>query len=738
MNAVSQDHYPEQMSIKPVGYTFMIRVAVALAGLIALAVLSVRLASVGGDANLPASFVLIPIAAGLSLIVMTATFSTRWQRAAFWFSIAILGQAAALQLVNAGYQLRYQHYKPLGELLQYPNVLYLAAIGVQLILVAGAMRELLPAIVRWVRENLRLWQVIVLTLCFFLPTTTVSADLSIYFSELVLASALQLLNLATIVIFANAIPAGSLPRLRESMRRLIASTPDGGNSYRLAVVAAIFVAVLAVVLSIYSYERHPHVPDEVAYLTQAQFFASGSITMPAPPVPEAFEVYLMKIDGGRWYPVTPPGWAILLSIGAWFGVPFVVNPVLAGINVLLVFWLVGRMYSPSLAGSTVLLLAISPWFVFLAMSFMTHMAALTCLLIAAVGVVKARETENWKWAILSGIGIGMISTIRPLEAVAVAGLMGLWMLGVGGKRVSIASMAAAGFAALLFGGMGLAFNLKLTGNPLQFPINVYTDEVFGAGSNAYGFGPDRGMGWQLDPYPGHGPFDALVNTNLNVSALNSELLGWSIGSFLLIGAFLCFARFRRGDYLMFAVIAVIYILHFFYYFSGGPDFGARYWFLMIIPLLVLTVRGIESLAGKLNELENYADVRVFAAVAALSVLTLAVFVPWRAVDKYRDFRGMTPDIRELATEMNFGRSLVLVQGNKHPDYDSAFIYNSTGLSGDGPIYAWDRDETTREKLLSVYGDRPVWIVRSPSLTGKSYEVAAGPLNAREVAGTVKK
>jgi hypothetical protein len=237
------------------------------------------------------------------------------------------------------------------------------------------------------------------------------------------------------------------------------------------------------------------------------------------------------------------------------------------------------------------------------------------------------------------------------------------------------------------------------------------------------------MGWQLDPYPGHGPVDALVNSNLNVSALNAELLGWSIGSFLMIGAFFCFAKYRLSDYLMIAVIAAIYILHFFYYFSGGPDFGARYWFLMIVPLIVLTFRGVEALAEKLRELGPGADTRLFGAIGALVVLTLCVFVPWRAIDKYHDFRGMKPDIRELAGKFDFGRSLVLVQGNQHPDYDSAFIYNSLDLSGDAPVFAWDRDGVTREKLLALYADRPVWIVRSPSLTGQNYEIAAGPISA---------
>ena len=60
----------------------------------------------------------------------------------------------------------------------------------------------------------------------------------------------------------------------------------------------------------------------------------------------------------------------------------------------------------------------------------------------------------------------------------------------------------------------------------------------------------------------------------------------------------------RDDRLMIAVIAAVFIAHFFYYFSGGPDFGARYWFLMLIPLGALTARGISALKEKLDSGEK--------------------------------------------------------------------------------------------------------------------------------------
>ena len=455
--------------------------------------------------------------------------------------------------------------------------------------------------------------------------------------------------------------------------------------------------------------------------------------MPAPSVPEGFEVYLMDRKDDRWFPVPPPGWPLVLAAGAFFGLAWLVNPLFAGINVLLAYVLLRELYPKGVARLTVLLLILSPWYIFLGMSFMTHMFSLTCA-VCRRGRRCGRLRHSGKpvWAFAGGSALGMLSMVRPLEAVAMAGLLGLWAIGIGGNRLKILGITGLISGSMLMGSVGLAYNAVLTSDPLKFPINVYTDKYFGKNSNAYGFGPDWGMGWEQDPYPGHGPVDAIVNSNLNISSINAELFGWSIGSFLIIAFGLCLGRLGQSDYLMLAVVAAIYWLHFFYYFSGGPDFGARYWFLMIVPLMVLAARGIVLLAAKIDETFEGEGVRVLFAAAVLCAMTITIFVPWRAIDKYHNFRGMRPDVRTLAADYNFGESLVLIRGNKDPDYASAAVYNPLDLNAPAPIYAWDRDPATRKRLLQAYETRPVWIVDSPSLTQLGYEVVAGPVPAEEL------
>ena len=115
--------------------------------------------------------------------------------------------------------------------------------------------------------------------------------------------------------------------------------------------------------------------------------------------------------------------------------------------------------------------------------------------------------------------------------------------------------------------------------------------------------------------------------------------------------------------------------------------------------------------------------------AGLPTAALIAYVPWRAADKHHNYLRMRADVRELAAQRGFGRSLVLVRGERFPDYMSAAVYNPLDLQSDAPIYVWDRSADVRSKIMSLYPDRPVWVLEGPTITGGGYRVAEGPLRA---------
>lgn len=696
----------------------------ALAALVAVSgvlwsVATPALRAAGGGIRTEAAFVWA-VCGGVALLGLA--WGSGYRRVAAWGLVAILGQAAALQLIAAGPVVGYQHFRPIRELGKGLGWLWVGILAVQCTLVVPSIVRLA---VRGARRQQRLlppmrWAVLIFGA--LLLGATASRDPVAYAAELAVAGVVHALAIGTVVLAAASLPESACD--------------DGGwrwsswlqrGSRWLPWVGAAWVTGAAAVLALVVYEAHPHVPDEVAYLYQARYFAAGMLTMPAPPVPEAFDVNLMTILDGRWNGLFPPGWPALLALGVLIGAPWLVNPLLAGVGVLLAHGVVRRLYGASTARLALLLLCVSPWYVFLGMSLMSHMTALVALLVGGFAVLALRDRGGIQWAVVAGAAAGAVSLVRPLDGIVAAAVLGVGLLAASGAKRWLPRAAAFGAAVVLVGGLQLGYNAAVTGDPLSFPLDENLDRTFGAGTNALGFGPNRGWGWDgLDPLPGHGPADVVVNANLNLTALDVELFGWATGSLVMVLVFLLAGRLRAPDRWMLGVLAAVFLAHALYWFSGGPDFGARYWFFMIVPLVVLSVRGIESAAGRLNA------ARVATAVAVLGIAAVVAFFPWRSVDKYHHYRGMEPGIRELVRSEVLGRGLVLVQGRRHPDFASAAIYNPLDLTADAPVFAWDRSPDVRRALLAAFPDRSVWIVEGPTVSGGGYRFVAGPLAAQDV------
>jgi hypothetical protein len=647
-------------------------------------------------------------------------------RAAAWIALAAAGQAAALGLVDAGSQIRYQHYRLDSGSLGVDWWKW-AILALQAALVLAGARAAL---------NGRPWSLsrtrIALALgALWATSAIISRDIWKYPLELSVATVVQLAAFGSVTLGVASLPSVGT-RVSHWGRSLAAAAPTPASSAAAAVVglAALFAIGFSAVLSVFVYQRHPHLGDELVYLLPARYFAEGRLWLPLPPAGRAFDLDLMYVDGSRWFSPVPPGWPAILALGAAAGLPWLVNPVLSGLNVWLTWKVLRRVYTEPVAVLSALLLSLSPWHLFLGMSFMTHTATLTCALVGASFVARAHETGRLRWLAIAGSAAGAASLIRPLDGLATALMLGLLSLSVGPRRVNIPAGAAFALGFALSAAIVLPYNAALTGDPRLFPIMAYADKHYWPNANALGFGPERGLGWAIDPRPGHTPAEAVVNTLVNLSQVNTEMLGWATGSLLGILALFVLGRFSLPDMGMVAAVGTIVGLHAFYWYSGGPDFGARYWFLAIVPLLALTARGIQELERAFAARHVRNAGRPLVGILVIAVIATLIFIPWRAADKYWHFRGMRPDVRDLAVERGFGRSLVLVRGNRFPDYASAAAYNALDVQRtSGPVYVWDRDADARKAALRAFPDRRVWIVTGPSLTGRGYEITAGPLPA---------
>jgi hypothetical protein len=653
-----------------------------------------------------------------------------------WLLLAFAGQTASLQMIDAGRLIHFQHYKILPELFAQDSA-WLVLFASQTVLVSVGIVKHLPAASGWLKRNFKARRLIFAAFFLTLAGAAATPNASIYATSLLFAAVVQFVNLANVILIVRAVPNESLDWLKRKIENIF----DAANSEKISLdkfsmLAALWAVLLAASLSYFVYENHPHVPDETQYLFQANYFAAGKISTDAPPVPEAFAMYMTPHLEAQWFSIFPPGWSLLLAIGVKLNVVWLVNPLLAGICVLLAYLFWGEIYSRKFARFGVLLLCCSPWFVFMAMSFMSHVATLACALGAAVFLQRAFRNGKTGYVFAAGVLLGFLSLIRPLDGAMIAFLLGVWTLfkfenrKAKLKNAFVLAVGTIATAALIF-----PYNKAVTGSATVSPSDFYYTKYFWSGVMAYGFGESRGFGWGLDAFPGHSPPEALINAALNAFLLNTELFGWATGSLVLVAVFFVSGNVRRKDFWALAAIAIVVVGYGFFWYHGGPDFGARYWFLTIIPLVALTVRGIETLEHKLggNDSESNANPRIRFAVLLLCVMSLLTYFPWRAGDKYFRYLEMQPGILTLARENNFGKSLVLIRGAEHPDYQSAWIYNPLDFAADAPVYAHDKSPEIRARLLQAFADRPVWIVDGPTRAGGVYKIVQGPVEAEDLA-----
>src|SRR5690606_28243907 len=136
--------------------------------------------------------------------------------------------------------------------------------------------------------------------------------------------------------------------------------------------------------------------------------------------------------------------------------------------------------------------------------------------------------------------------------------------------------------------------------------------------------------------------------------------------------------------------------------------GARYWYLMVLPLVWLTVRGFRTAQERLAVAVPDAPARVAVLLAVCVLMAASIYVPWRAVGRYRNYRGFHDGYRELVARHGLDHALVLVSTEAANDFASAFTLNRAGLDRPGPVFARDLGPEANAALLRAFPDRKAW------------------------------
>jgi 4-amino-4-deoxy-L-arabinose transferase-like glycosyltransferase len=258
----------------------------------------------------------------------------------------------------------------------------------------------------------------------------------------------------------------------------------------------------------------------------------------------------------------PPGWPATLSLGARLDAPWIVNPLLAGLAVWLVYRLGSKIKGRGVGLMAALLMGTSPMFLMLSGTLMSHNLSLVLvvsfllawfdLFTEAGGTSGPPHLPKWILVAVAGSALGLLTLTRPLTVLGVFlpfGLHGAYLLlrGDGAKRKQL--LAVAGLA-LILGAILLLWQAALTGDPFLNPYTLWWEY------DRVGFGSGIGV-----TTSGHNLHWAYENMKFSLRAGRHDLFGWPFLSWLFLPFGVYAIRRRLDGWLLASTIPSLIIVY---------------------------------------------------------------------------------------------------------------------------------------------------------------------------------
>jgi hypothetical protein len=237
----------------------------------------------------------------------------------------------------------------------------------------------------------------------------------------------------------------------------------------LVLVLAFFSFFMSAYISQRTFERLPHLEDEVAYLWQAKLLSTGRTVIDSPDPARAFwQPFIVDFQDNRFGKYSL-GWPLMLTPGVLVGQPWVMNAFFAALTVALVYRLGREIFDPDVGVFAAALTAFSPMALLLNGTLMGHTAALftTTLFLYAYWRLSREDATTptrWPrsklaWGAVAGVALGLSVINRPLEGLALA------------------------FPFVVWSGLRLA---KAVYTQVRLQINTATEDATGTGQTSSG------------------------------------------------------------------------------------------------------------------------------------------------------------------------------------------------------------------------------------------------------------
>ena len=453
--------------------------------------------------------------------------------------------------------------------------------------------------------------------------------------------------------------------------------------------------------------------DEHTYAFMGQLFATGRIYVPSLPPPlRPFLDNQFIINDGKMYGIYFPGHPAALAIGETLHVMHWIPTVSAMLTVPLAFAVARRLFGLRAAMLTLLLLLVSPYFLFTSATLLAHSTAAVLLMTFLYAALRLRETpEALRWWVVGGLALSWATLTRPFSTPFFAAPWLVWLLAdLWRRRSARAWMGAAIFCLIGATALGLllAYQNALSGSP------------FVSGYQTFGRIHQWGLiGKAIEAVP---PLPSVHELMFTLARINFWLLGWPVSFVLLI-----FFRRNLGGLRLFTGVALVFLVYAAISAATIHPVGPVHYAELAVPLVMLSASGLERLVeiARTVPWPVAARAAVTMPVAAL-LCALATFLPVyggslrasadlvRAPDDLLAAQGVTRAlvfIHTLPTLHVSPYSWAYYRRNNHPDLTDPILYVN---------YA---SPERNKEFARLFPDRPVF---SMGMKDGKFTMVPGP------------
>ncbi|MBT4161594.1 MAG: hypothetical protein HOC70_15965 [Gammaproteobacteria bacterium] len=467
-----------------------------------------------------------------------------------------------------------------------------------------------------------------------------------------------------------------------------------GSRFPWIVCGLIFL--VAQLVSIFVFDRHPRDVDHVARLFQAKMFASGQLTLEAPPLPEFFSVFAVLVHEGELFSKYAPGGALFFAIPEFlFGTSLNINPLLGSISAGLFYLAFLNWFDERTARLTLIFAALSPWFLFTIASFHSHVPALFLFSVILYLFSRVGDQQGYcRELVLAGLAGGIFVMTRELTSVLICFPLVLGLLVSSPKLIPV-RVAALATGVLVPLCMLLGYNYRLTGDAMLFP-HLLADP-----NQVPWFG-----------YKGHTLEKGFAHVFESLRLMNVNMLGWPI-SFL----FLPFLLLQRSSVSLVLFLCFLWLV-FGYFANYWNDYslGVRYYFEATPVLFLLAALGFWQLYDRVGESVVFNRTTQFWIVIVFYSFSAFVYVP-KILPLYANhYNGnVYTRVDDYARSLPELGALIFCSdaGGENGGYSAGFLANPLNLAElsrkarDGniklerPIFARDLGERNTE-LMALF------------------------------------